>query len=57
MTCSKRKNCGMMKQRMDRTIHNLPRLTNLLLLVGASLGRALTLSRELLLVLVKVHYA
>lgn len=42
---------------VDKTMHNQPKIVNLLVLVGTSLGRALALSEKSPLVLVRGYYA
>lgn len=47
----------MIKLKMDKTMQNNLKIVNLLVLVGASLGLALALSKKLPLILVRGNYA
>jgi hypothetical protein len=57
MIFSKRMKIRMVKLKVDKTMHNKPKIVNLLVLVGVSLGRALALSEKLPLVLIRGDYA
>jgi len=47
----------MLVLKVDRTMHNQPKIVKLLVLVGVSLGLALALSKKSPLMLVRSNYA